>query len=468
MFDTTDDTIVAVSTGPGSAWRGILRLSGPDALRIASRLFCPNDGGDLLERPGFTRLFGRLQLNDRRSLPAECYIFRAPRSYTRQDCVELHAPGSPPLLAMLTDRAIERGARPAGPGEFTARAFLAGAMDLMQAEAVAATIRARSDAELRAARSLKRGELADRLADVCQRLTELAALVEADIDFAEEPIDFISPDELRDRLDRLLGQLGSLLDRAESTERLADLPTVLLIGRPNAGKSSLLNALSGMDRAICSAVAGTTRDVLSAPMALRHGEAILLDAAGHDAQAGALGDLTRQVTRSTARQADLICLVVDLTRPTDEPVREPLDIAGRSSAVIAANKIDLVDEAVVSRVTTRLAAVGVGPVCPVSAATGMGLALLRETIETQLAARIGHGDHRAIALTSRQARSLREARAALERARALAAGAQQTIDAADVLALELREGLDALGQVTGAVTTDDLLGRVFSSFCIGK
>lgn len=310
--------------------------------------------------------------------------------------------------------------------------------------------------------------MAAKIDSAADRLAELVALVEADIDFAEEPIDFIPPDELGHRLAWLRQELGALIDQAESTERLADLPTVLLLGRPNAGKSSLLNALSGLDRAICSAVAGTTRDVLSAPMALPHGEAVLLDAAGHQTQPDTLAGLAQQAAQSTARHADLICLVVDLTRPPDEPIGQPLETAGRSSAVIAANKIDLLDQAAVASRITRLADAGIGPVCPVSATTGAGLTALRKTVEAQLAARLSGGDQQTVALTARQRQSLEQGCAALDRAQAIAARVDQTIDAADVLALELREMLDALGAVTGAVTTDDLLDRVFSSFCIGK
>ena len=468
MFDLTEDTIVAVSSAPGWSARGILRLSGPDALAIAGRIFAADAGGELSSHPGFTRLFGSVRLDERRCAPAECYLFRAPASYTRQDCVELHTAGSPPLLAMLTDLALAGGARPAEPGEFTARAFLAGAMDLTQVEAVAATIQARSDAQLRAARALRRGELSSRIAEVAEALTTLASLVEADIDFAEEPIDFITPDQLARRLTGLHRKLRRLIDRADSTERLAAIPTVLLVGAPNAGKSSLMNALSGMDRSICSALAGTTRDVLSAPIDLARGEAILLDAAGQNAQGDPLTAATQAAVESAAAQADLICLVVDLARDLDQQSRAPVPSAGGVPAVVVANKVDLLDSATTARRMARLQQARIGPVCPVSATAGTGLALLRRVIERQLCDRPESGPGSAIALNARQRHKLDACCAALERALALVGETAQTIDSAELVALEFREALDALAAVTGAVTTDDLLGRVFASFCIGK
>jgi tRNA modification GTPase len=443
-------------------------LSGPDALTIAASLFSAAEGGQLSSHRGFTRLFGDLRLDEDRCVPGECYLFRAPRSYTRQDCVELHTVGSPPLLAMLTELAVSRGARLAEPGEFTARAFLSGALDLTQVEAVAATIRARSDAQLRAAGALRRGDLSTQIAAACDTLAELASLVEADIDFAEEPIDFITPGELQKRLGLLHQELGRLIERSDSTERLSALPSVLLVGAANAGKSSLTNALSGMDRAICSAVAGTTRDVLSAPIALQRGEALLLDAAGHDPPDDRLTVLARAAAESVAAEADLICLVVDLTREPDDHTWAPLRATGRRRAVVAANKIDLLDEATVARRVTNLAEARAGPVRPVSATARIGLGALREAIEHELSGGPGIGEDRALALTARQRGSLEAACAALDRARGLAVEADQTIDSADLVAVELREALDALGAITGAVTTDDLLGRVFASFCIGK
>jgi tRNA modification GTPase len=468
MLYTIDDTIVAVSSPPGWAARGIVRLSGPESRRIASAVFVAEGDDSPSSVAGFTRLGGRVCLDERRSVPAECYVFRAPHSYTRQDCVELHTVGSPPLLAMLTELAVAAGARLAQPGEFTARAFLAGAMDMTQAEAVAALIAARSDAELRAAQRLKQGALSQATADLADRLADLTALVEADIDFATEPIEFIGPAELGQRLDELMSQLRHLLETAESTERLACLPTVMLLGLPNVGKSSLMNALTGMDRAICSAVAGTTRDVLSAPLALGRGEVVLLDAAGHADDTEGIAGLARQRARAAASTADLICLVVDCSREPSAEVWEPLAGLERPCVVVGANKIDLVDRVTLERRVAELARAGVGAVCPVSATEGTGLAALGQQLERSLAGARAGGHDPVIALTARQRDSLETCGRALRRAAELARDAVETIDCADLLALELREALDALGEVTGAVTTDDLLGRVFASFCIGK
>lgn len=463
-----NDTIVAVSSAPGWGSRGILRLSGADAVAIASFLFAGDQDGDPSTAAGFTRIPGVVRPSQGMTLPGECYVFRAPHSFSRQDCAELHTIGSPPLLAMLMDRAVAHGARVAEPGEFTARAFLAGAMDLTQAEAVASLISARSDAQLRASHRIKEGTLSAQLASVADSLAELTSRVEADIDFSEEPIDFVGPDEIQEQLGELANRLQLLLEHAASTERLGRLPTVLLLGAPNAGKSSLMNALTGADRAICSAGPGTTRDILSAPMALPHGEAMLLDAAGHDEGGEAVTRAAQQRLRAAAGQADLICLVIDVTRPPGENTFMPLSVAGRANVVIAANKVDGLDDQTACRRIEVLADARRGPVVPTSATQSIGLHDLRDAIRDALSGAQAASGDTTMALTSRQRSSLQECCTALERARDLTCGAAATIDLADLLAVDLRDALDALGEVTGRVTTEDLLGRVFASFCIGK
>ncbi len=468
MGFSTSDTIVAVSSAPGSGDRGIVRLSGSEAVQIASLLFHGDEFCDLESIPGFTRLVGLIELKECGSVPAECYLFRGPASYTRQDLVELHTVGAAPLLAMIAEAAIARGARSAEAGEFTARAFLTGAMDLTEAEAVATVINARSDAELRAAQKLKEGRLAQRGAAVAEELTTLTSLVEADIDFSEEPIDFISPQEIRARLHVLVTGLRDLLDRTDAVERLSSIPSVMLVGPPNAGKSSLMNALTGLDRAICSAVAGTTRDVLSAPLALDGGEVRLLDSAGHDADPGLVSALARHRMIHVAQQVEAICLVVDLSSVQEERTDHLINAINRSIALVVANKVDLPSQRVCSEVIKKLSATYGCRVVSVSATEDIGLQDLRDELSALLFENTPIDDDVVLALTARHRGHLDQCCRAIQRAEFVASEAKNTIDCADLLAVDLREALDALGQLTGRVTTEDLLGRIFSSFCIGK
>ncbi|GMU22285.1 MAG: tRNA modification GTPase MnmE, partial [Phycisphaerae bacterium] len=266
MFDRTDDTIVAISSPPGISLRGIVRLSGPDALKWGQQLFEAHEGPPLTQSPGHRRHFGRVRLEGSATVPAEAWIFRAPASYTRQDMLELHLPGSPPVLTIIHDALTARGARPAEPGEFTARAYFSGALDLTRVEGVAALIHARNDSQLRASHALLTGTLSRRSIELRDRLADLLSVLEAQIDFVEESIEFVTTGQAGSVVGEVAAELDELLGAADSVERLEALPVVMLVGRPNAGKSTLFNRLTGVDRAIQSATAGTTRDVLSMPL----------------------------------------------------------------------------------------------------------------------------------------------------------------------------------------------------------
>jgi tRNA modification GTPase len=467
MYTAVDDTIVAVSSAPGHALRGIVRLSGPEAVAVADRVFRLAGAGTLAEARPFAAHQGSIVIGEGARLPAMALLFRAPRSYTRQDLVELHTIGSPAVLEILVHDCRAAGARLAEPGEFTARAFLSGAMSLPAAEAVAATIAARSDAQLRAARRLMRGELAERVTAWREQVADLLALVVADIDFAEEPIDFITPAELGARLEAIRAELAAIRGQAEAGARLDVLPRILLLGPPNVGKSTLLNTLSSLDRAITSAVAGTTRDLLEAPVRLNRREAILLDAAGIDDEADEVIAMGRHRALEAASRVDLVAIVVDaLAAWSAEAVRA---LAAESSApkVVVLNKCDAASPAGVAAQVQRLADMRWGPVLAVSALTGEGLAELRAL----LAERLSHGpasEGEQLMLSARQRGALQDADAALARAAELAARSAATIDSAELLAVELQEALDAFAALTGAVTTEDLLGRIFANFCIGK
>jgi len=465
MLDRLDETIVAISSAPGHGPLGIVRLSGGRALEIAERLALLRGGETLGHQPGFRRVAGEVLLDADALLPARFLVFRKPRSYTREDLVEIQSIGSPAVLELIRRRAIELGAVPAEPGEFTARAFLKGGMTLPEAEAVAGLIRAQSDTQLRASRRMLDGAFARCILEAREQLAELVALVEADIDFAEEPIEFITPPELSRRLDAIAEDLRRLATDAMLSERLDALPRILLFGAPNAGKSSLMNRLSGTERSICAAAAGTTRDILAAPMRLRRGEAILLDTAGVDASLDEVIAAARAATLSEAERVDLVCVVADVTRPVETEAIRTLDVA---RTVVAANKVDLLNREAIDQAVDAWRRQGLGPVCPVSAATGEGV----EDLRAVLSAAVGEAEtttlSEAVVLTERQAKGVSEANEAIQHAQVLAAQAGETVDCADLLAFELREALEALGAVVGEVTTEDLLGQVFARFCIGK
>jgi len=439
----TGDTITAISSAVGPAARIILRLSGSSAHDIARSLApeAPLEPASAAHTP---LVFAGL------TCPAWLYAFRSPHSYTGEDLIEIHVPGSPVLAKLLLDDLLHRGARLAEPGEFTARAYFAGKIDLTEAEGVAATIAASNQDELNAARQLLAGELARRLRPATDLIAETLALVEVGIDFSEEDVTFLPADEIRRRVDEIDSTLATLLSESTRFERLAHEPRIVFVGRPNAGKSTLINALTGHQRSVVSDVAGTTRDVLSAPLALPRGIVQLVDIAGLGASTDATvtGEIELQMRVHALREmesADHVVLVRDVADN-----ESPLDV-GRPQDLTVISKIDLSDNG------PRSDSNHLG----VSARTGAGMSDLREALDHLAFGAAGPGV--SLALNRRHVACIEDARAALRRV-----PGRVDDGAAELIALELREALDALGRILGSVTPDDVLGRIFSSFCIGK
>jgi len=433
-----DDTIAAISSAVGAAARMIVRVSGERAHELA-RSLC--NGAKLA--PGRAE---RCELRMRGfALPIWVYSFASPHSYTGQDLVEFHIPGNPLLASMLLEELLGRGARSAEAGEFTARAYFSGRIDLTEAEGVAATIGAQSEAELRAARQLLAGELSRRLRPVMDSVAQTLALVEVGIDFSDEQVTFLSPAEIVEQVKQADGLLAGLLEQSARFERLSHEPRAVLVGRPNAGKSTLLNALAGRDRAVVSPAPGTTRDALGADVALPRGLLRLVDVAGLEDEPSS-NEIGRQMHEHALREiesADLVILVHDASGAA------PRFMPPRAADLVVFSKADLV-----GAIPVEAGAVAV------SAVTGENLAALRHRLDE-----LAFGSAAAcstLALNSRHVRAIEEARLALSRAIDGAAGA------GELLAVELREALDALGRVLGSVSPDDLLGRIFAAFCIGK
>ncbi len=366
----TDDVIAAVSSPAGRAERGIVRITGPGAAERCGTLFAARDGQDLGAQAVWRMVPGWLRLGGDVRLPCNAVVFRPPHSYTGQDLVELHLAGSPALLEMALRACTAAGARLAEPGEFTARAFLTGRMDLVSAEAVAERIAAQSDAALAAAQQMGAGTLAARVRAATNELADLLSAVEAGIDFADEPIEFIDPSALRVRLAGLAEGLQDLLARSLDMQRLEVLPRVALVGPPNAGKSRLMNRLSGLDRSICSPIPGTTRDVLSAVMDTPAGQVLLLDGPGLGQARGEIDRLAQDAWRDLLARVDLVLLVLTADGEYDDPAAAEA-VAGRRYLRVV-NKQDLLDAAGQEVVRGRVGARFGGPVWMVSAATGAG------------------------------------------------------------------------------------------------
>ena len=448
----TDDTIVAISSPGGSAARGIIRLSGPLSWAIATSLLRP-----VAKPQPFCWIDAWL---DEPALPVGLMLFQAPRSFTGQDIAELHIPGSPALLALIMDKLLAKAARQAEGGEYSARAFLHGKLDLTEAEGIAATISARTNHQLRAAASLRQGSLHRWVQQQADTLADILALVEAGIDFSDEPgVSFIALDQLQQRLYALSQSMQALETRSVSWEALAAMPTVVLLGRPNVGKSSLLNALSGQERAIVSPVAGTTRDAISVELSDASRSVRLVDAAGVETNTTSMAELMNDARRQTLLRADVILLVVDHTDTQgsiEALMAEIQDI--HVWKIIVRNKSDLSGGLRSAPPTISL------PWINVAAKTGDSLSALRELV-FDLAHRQAPVAEDCLTLNSRHQLLLRQARSALERAEKILASSGQF---PELLAADLRAALDDLGAISGTISSDDVLGRIFSSFCIGK
>ena len=440
------DTIVAVATPPGRGGIGIVRISGPDASNMASSLLTR------IPAPG---KFGYSDFLDGNLEPIDSGIaltFRAPHSFTGEDVLELHGHGSPIVLQMLVQRCLELGGRIARPGEFSERAYLNGQMDLAQAEAIADLIESQTRSAARLAlRSLK-GAFSDKVRELARAVTELRVMVEASIDFPDEEMELLDDEALTWELENQLSICEEIRSRARQGRVLRDGLRVVLIGPPNAGKSSLLNRMTGENRAIVSAVPGTTRDTLEQAVEVDGLYVEVVDTAGIRDTDNEIESEGVRRARLAQGEADLVLFVVDDAAASREDIRVLVGSQDDQAVLLVRNKVDI---------SCCQGSRHDNEVC-VSALTGQGM----DELNRRIRAVAGCRENEAGLFLARQ-RHLD----ALERAGScLKAGLEQQRRhrARELLAEDLAACQKSLGEITGEVSSDELLGLIFSTFCIGK
>lgn len=469
-----EDTICAIATPVGEGGIGIVRLSGSQALAVASRLVRLRSGAPLLSVATHKLYLADLlipasdpplasvdrTLSSAVSLLDEALVvyMKAPHSFTAEDVVEIQSHGGALVLASLCEACLVAGARLAEPGEFTKRAFLNGRLDLSQAEAVLDTIRAKSAAGLKAAQRQLRGELGCEVEHSRAALLMVLAHVEAGIDFVEEDISFLQREELL----RVVSEVASTVHRLEATAQqgriLRDGARVVIVGRPNVGKSSLMNRLLREDRSIVTAIPGTTRDIIEESINVGGVRVNLADTAGIRQSIDAVEQEGIRRTRSAQADADLVLIVVDGSAPLTSDDLEVVKCAMERKHLVLINKIDLP-----SCVHDYPEALG-GRIFPVSAKTGSGIDRVRAAIQSELISSGLEVDEDVTVTNVRHAAALRRAadslQQALESVRRGMAG--------EFVSMDVRAAADSLGEIAGTITTDEILDQIFSEFCIGK
>jgi tRNA modification GTPase len=451
------DTIAAISTPVGEGGIGVIRVSGPDSLPIARNIFRAKGNGGLKSHR-FS--YGTVVTPESGDVLDEAMVvyMKGPNSYTREDVVEIQCHGGTLVASRMLSLVIEQGARLAQPGEFTKRAFLNGRIDLVQAEAIMDVISSRTEASLTLAQHQREGLLSQRIAAIQDAILYALAYVEALIDFPEEDLDVAVERDVQGRVAPALAELGTLIDGFEEGKVIRDGVSVVIAGKPNVGKSSLLNTLLKEKRAIVTSVPGTTRDVIEEVVNINGLPVKLLDTAGIRESEDQVEQEGVRLSLARIPRADLVLFVVDSSAAFSDDDQAILSAIGEKSCIVVRNKADL---------PGRLELPGelAGPVVTISTVTGAGVAELRDAIHRSFLhgkaidgrefVAVSHARHRDALLKAR--------RSLLRFSENLAAGVNM-----ELLPIDLRDALDAVGEVTGATTADDVLDRIFSSFCIGK
>ena len=453
-----DDTIAAIATPLGEGGLAVIRISGEDAFGIADKVFIPGGKSSLKPSvaPSHTLQYGHVVQNGRTIDEVLAAVMHAPHTFTREHVVEFTCHGGILTTKMVLDAVLASGARLAEPGEFTKRAFLNGRIDLAQAEAVADLIAARTELAVSAANEQLAGKLSQRINQVRDEMMLTLAHIEAHIDFPDEDIAPDTHEQLLNRLRHAVAFMDELLRTANEGQVLRRGVRAAIVGRPNAGKSSLLNQLLGHNRAIVSAIPGTTRDTIEETANIRGIPVVFIDTAGLREAADEIEVEGIRRSRTSLERAQLILHVLDNSEPFTAADENYLQEFAAKKRIVVRNKADLPRK-------LELPAVVV-PAVDVSCTTGAGLELLKDAIKNLVWSGEIHADMSQVMINSRHQDALRRAREAT----------QNTLDVLgkgeglEIAAMELRIATNAIGEIVGKTTTEDLLDSIFSAFCIGK
>lgn len=456
---TINETIVALATPPGEGAIGVIRLSGKDAISIADNIF---KGKRLAAQPSHTIHFGKIAEDNRIIDEVVASLYKAPKSYTGEDVVEISCHGSNYVLQQVIDLCVKNGAHLAKPGEFTQRAFLNGKLDLTQAEAVADLIASQSGAAHQAAIHNLRGGFSDELKDMREQLIKFSALIELELDFSQEDVEFADRTQLYDLIDRMTIATRRLVSSFSLGNVIRNGVSVAIVGRPNAGKSTLLNALLNEERAIVSDIPGTTRDTIEETLNINGVLFRLIDTAGiREHSTDAIENIGIARSKSAMSKADIVIYLFDVQQTNTEEVRQEEEIlkASGTKYLLAGNKVDALG---MGTATGKFAGLQ-GPKLFISARNKENIHQLTETLYNIVVE--GQVQREGTIVTNaRHYAALQEVLKSLEDIRT---GMDNNLPG-DLIALDIRRCLYFLGEITGEVTTEDKLDYIFSKFCIGK
>lgn len=463
MFD--EDTIAAISTPMGEGGIGIVRLSGRSSLPIAEKIFiCPGEK-PFQDAESHKLIYGHVHdpVTGRTVDEVLVTVMRAPRSYTREDVVEINCHGGMLPLRKTLELVLAQGARLAEPGEFTRRAFINGRIDLSQAEAVLDLIRSRTDESRKIAMEQLQGGLSEEITALRDRLTDICANIEAYIDFPEDEIETASKRELSQSMKNVSRELLSLLKTYEEARFFREGLSTAIVGRPNVGKSSLLNALIRKNRAIVTEIPGTTRDVIEEYLNVGGLPLRIMDTAGirNSSDAAEKEGVARSLR--SIETADLVIAIFDRSEHLTDEDFEVIEKIKNKNGIVALNKCDLPPAFVQDEITSRLTPCFLR-LLSISATRGDGLQELKEAIFNSCLKDWKEEREGVVVTNLRHKRAIEDARQSLDNAVNALEGNQPI----EIIAIELRDSLDRLGEIVGAVTTEDILNRIFNDFCIGK